>query len=109
MEEELIKKRNELHSEYQILLVRLNQIEQEKNKSIIEQQKKLEHKSKFYKTFKKSKYLMELERLKAEINLNKAYFHEFEEVKQIRTRIIEISDIISQINVELNQIQHKRM
>lgn len=109
MKEELLKRRDELHSEYQILLTRLEQIEQEKNKSIIEEQERLEHKSRFYKTFKKSKYLTELEKLKTEIHLNKAYFHEFEEVKRVKSRIIEVSNSISKINFELDQIPHKRM
>lgn len=109
MREELLKRKDELHSEYKILLKRLGQIEQEKNKSIIEEKERLEHKSRFYKTFKRSKYLMELEKLKGELRLNKAYFHEFEEVKQIKSRMIEISCSISQINFELEQTPHKRM
>lgn len=109
MKKELIKKRDELHSEYQILLARLGQIEQEKNKNIVEEQERLEKKSRIYKTFRKTKYLMELEKLKTEIHLNKAYFHEFEEVKKVKSRIIEVSNRISQINFELGQIPNKRM
>lgn len=109
MKEELLKRRDELHSEYRILLDRLGQIEQEKNKSIIEEQERLKHKSKIYKTFKRSKYLIELEKLKTELQFNKVYFHEFEEVKQVKARMIEISRSISKINFELDQIPHKRM
>ena len=110
MGETLLQKRSELHSEYKVLLNRLSKINQEKNQELLKKQNELEKKSKFYKTFRKGKYLTELEQVKTAIELNKIYFHDFDEVKKIKTRILKINEELNDIDNQLVQMNpSKRM
>lgn len=102
MKEELLKKEMN-YILNKSLLNRLLQIEQENNKNLLEEKRKLEEKSKIYKVFRKSKYIMNLEKLKSEIQLNKHYFHNLEEVNIIKIRIVEINKEIETINKQLEQ------
>ena len=95
MGETLLQKRSELHSEYKVLLNRLSKINQEKNQDLLKKQKELEKKSKFYKT---------------SIELNKIYFHDFDDVKKIKTRILKINEELNDIDNQLVQMNpSKRM
>ena len=108
MNEQLIKKRNELQKEYNKLLLQLGNIQNAMLQEVAKKEQAIKNQSLWKKIFSRNERLKKLNELKRDSQQIKDYFYTDEEVAKIQKRIREVSNLISEIDQTLYQVSEKQ-
>lgn len=108
MNEQLIKKRNELQKEYNKLLLQLGNIQNAMLQEVAKKEQAIKNQSLWKKIFSRNERLKKLNELKRDSQQIKDYFYTDEEVAKIQKRIREVSNLISEIDQTLYQISEQQ-
>lgn len=108
MNEQLIKKRNELQKEYNKLLLQLGNIQNAMLQEVAKKEQAIKNQSLWKKIFSRNERLKKLNELKRDSQQIKDYFYTDDEVAKIQKRIREVSNLISEIDQTLYQISEQQ-
>ena len=108
MNEQLIKKRNELQKEYNKLLLQLGNIQNAMLQEVAKKEQEIKNQSLWKKIFSRNERLKKLNELKRDSQQIKDYYYTDEEVAKIQKRIREVSNLISEIDQTLYQVSEQQ-
>ncbi len=108
MNEQLIKKRNELQKEYNKLLLQLGNIQNAMLQEVAKKEQEIKNQSLWKKIFSRNERLKKLNELKRDSQQIKDYFYTDDEVAKIQKRIREVSNLISEIDQTLYQVSEQQ-
>ncbi len=108
MNEQLIKKRNELQKEYNKLLLQLGNIQNAMLQEVAKKEQEIKNQSLWKKIFSRNERLKKLNELKRDSQQVKDYFYTDDEVAKIQKRIREVSNLISEIDQTLYQVSEQQ-
>lgn len=108
MNEQLIKKRNELQKEYNKLLLQLGNIQNAMLQEVAKKEQEIKNQSLWKKIFSRNERLKKLNELKRDSQQVKDYFYTDDEVAKIQKRIREVSNLVSEIDQTLYQVSEQQ-